>query len=100
VEFKPGVLANFNFCWPGDLLRLGQPRSEMIPNLQDSDDCPQISAMPPHPPRDPSGPPHNPELRELVAGKRKWSVATPQELGRQGFNGWHERGYLPHRDQG
>ena len=45
------------------------------------------------------GPPHNPDLRELVAGKRQWSSATPQELGRQGFPGWHERGYLPHRDE-
>lgn len=55
--------------------------------------------MPQHPPRDPPGPPHNLDLRELVAGKRKWSAAPPQELGRQGFGGWHERGYLPHRDE-
>jgi REP element-mobilizing transposase RayT len=46
-----------------------------------------------------SGPPHNPELRELVAGKSNWSGASPLELGRQGFHGWHERGYLPHRDE-
>jgi putative transposase len=45
------------------------------------------------------GPPHNPRLRELVADKRKWSSASPQELGKQGFPGWHERGYLPHRDE-
>jgi hypothetical protein len=43
--------------------------------------------------------PHNPGLRELVTGKRKWAAASPQELGRQGFGGWHERGYLPHRDE-
>jgi REP element-mobilizing transposase RayT len=46
-----------------------------------------------------SGPPHNPELRELVAGKSNWSGASPLEIGRQGFHGWHERGYLPHRDE-
>ena len=46
-----------------------------------------------------SGPPHNPGLRELVAGKRRWSAASQQKLGRQGFYGWHERGYLPHRDE-
>jgi REP element-mobilizing transposase RayT len=46
-----------------------------------------------------SGPPHNPELRELIAGKSKWSGASPPELGRRGFHGWHERGYLPHRDE-
>ena len=46
-----------------------------------------------------SGPPHNPAVRELVAGKRKWSSASPLELGKQGFPGWHERGFLPHRDE-
>ena len=46
-----------------------------------------------------SGPPHNPGLRELVADKRKWLGALPLELGRQGFHSWHERAYLPHRDE-
>ena len=50
-------------------------------------------------PKRTSGPPHNPGLRELVSGKRKWSSASPVELGRRGFQGWHERGYLPHRDE-
>jgi REP element-mobilizing transposase RayT len=45
------------------------------------------------------GPPHNPAVRELVEGKRKWASVSPQELGKQGFPGWHERGYLPHRDE-
>lgn len=35
----------------------------------------------------------------MVADKRKGSSASPQELGRRGFPGWHERGYLPHRDE-
>lgn len=44
-------------------------------------------------------PPHNPALRDLIAEKRKWSISTLQVLGKQGFPGWHERGYLPHRDE-
>ena len=45
------------------------------------------------------GPPHNPGLRDLVEGKRHWSSPTKTEDARQGFRGWHERGYLPHRDE-
>ena len=44
------------------------------------------------------GPPYNPNVRELVAEKRRWSVPVPPEATRVGFQGWHERGYLPHRD--
>jgi REP element-mobilizing transposase RayT len=52
-------------------------------------------------PKDPRrrGPPHNPNLRELVAGKRRWSSPANREHAMLGFRGWHERGYLPHRDQ-
>lgn len=46
-----------------------------------------------------SRPPYNPGLRDLVQGKRKWAGKSPSELGRLGFAGWHERGYLPHRDE-
>jgi len=46
-----------------------------------------------------AGPPYNPWLREIVSGKRRWSGYSEQELGKQGFRGWHERGYLPHRDE-
>jgi putative transposase len=46
-----------------------------------------------------TGPPHNPVLRELVADKRKWSGVSTVEIGREGFHAWHERGYLPHRDE-
>ena len=49
-------------------------------------------------PRRPS-PPHNPGVRELVAGKRQWSSPPKVEDARQGFRGWNERGYLPHRDE-
>ncbi|HEU5071573.1 MAG TPA: transposase [Verrucomicrobiae bacterium] len=50
-------------------------------------------------PKSGRGLPHNPDVRELVADKRKWSATSPQELGKRGFPGWHERGYLPHRDE-
>ena len=45
------------------------------------------------------GPPHNPEVRDLVEGKRRWSSSSDQESAKLGFRSWHERGYLPHRDQ-
>ncbi len=45
------------------------------------------------------GPPYNPGVGELVAGKRRWSSPPKPEDARQGFRGWHERGYLPHRDE-
>src|SRR5438445_1568763 len=45
------------------------------------------------------GPPHNPLLRELVSGKQRWSSSLTRESMKQGFRGWHERGYLPHRDE-
>jgi REP element-mobilizing transposase RayT len=46
-----------------------------------------------------SGPPHNPGVRDLVEGKRRWSSQPKIEDAKQGFRGWHERGYLPHRDE-
>jgi REP element-mobilizing transposase RayT len=46
-----------------------------------------------------AGPPHNPGVRELVAGKRRWSSPPNREHALKGFKGWHERGYLPHRDE-
>jgi hypothetical protein len=46
-----------------------------------------------------SGPPHNPGVRELVQNKRRFSSPQTREDGRQGFRGWHERGYLPHFDK-
>src|SRR6266536_1505516 len=45
------------------------------------------------------GPPRNPGVRNLVQGKRRWSIPTKPTVAKQGFRGWHERGYLPHRDQ-
>jgi putative transposase len=46
-----------------------------------------------------AGPPHNPGVRELVENKRSWSAQPKTEDARRGFRGWHERGYLPHRDE-
>ena len=45
------------------------------------------------------GPPHNPGVRNLVAAKRRWSSPPNPEQARQGFRGWNERGFLPHRDE-
>ncbi len=47
----------------------------------------------------PPGPPHNPSVRELVAGKREYSSPPKRKDAQRGFRGWHERGYLPHRDE-
>src|SRR5947208_11888262 len=49
----------------------------------------------PRPPR----PPHNPGVRELVEGKRRWSSLLRSEDAKAGYRGWHENGYLPHRDE-
>jgi REP element-mobilizing transposase RayT len=47
-----------------------------------------------------SGPPHNPGVRELVSGKQKWTDdSLKRENAMRGFRGWHERGFLPHRDE-
>ena len=43
-------------------------------------------------------PPYNPGLRDLVEGKRAWDARANRSDRRKGFRGWHERGYLPHRD--
>ena len=32
-------------------------------------------------------------------GKRKWASSLTREQAKAGFKGWHERGYLPHRDE-
>jgi REP element-mobilizing transposase RayT len=43
--------------------------------------------------------PYNPGVRDLVASKRAVSRPLPQAAIDQGFLGWHENGYLPHRDE-
>ena len=44
-------------------------------------------------------PPYNPGVRDLVNGKRAASRPLPQHDVDRGFLGWHESGYLPHRDE-
>jgi putative transposase len=58
-----------------------------------------ISAMSETPKPRRAGPPHNSGVRELVFDKRKGSVPLKREDAMQGFRGWNERGYLPHRDE-
>jgi hypothetical protein len=50
-------------------------------------------------PKRPSGPPHNPGVRELVAAKLRWSSPQTRDVALLGFRGWHERGFLAHRDE-
>ena len=45
------------------------------------------------------GPPRNTGVWKLVEGKRRWSSHSKSETAREGFRSWHERGYLPHRDE-
>jgi REP element-mobilizing transposase RayT len=45
------------------------------------------------------GPPYNPGIRDLVHEKRASSRSLKNEDVKSGFKGWHERGYLPHRDE-
>ena len=44
-------------------------------------------------------PPHNPGLHALVDGKRDAALPLASDIVELGFKGWHERGYLPHRDE-
>ena len=44
-------------------------------------------------------PPYNPAVRDLVQAKRAGSRSLPLEDVKRSFLGWHERGYLPHRDE-
>jgi REP element-mobilizing transposase RayT len=40
--------------------------------------------------------PYNPPLQNLVTEKQAWSKPF---LDENNFSGWHQRGYLPHRDE-
>jgi REP element-mobilizing transposase RayT len=37
-------------------------------------------------------------LHQLVEGKQAWAEPLEQQAKTRGFIGWHQRGYLPHRD--
>jgi REP element-mobilizing transposase RayT len=43
--------------------------------------------------------PHNPGIKTLVEGLSAWSDSVEAGTLPTGFAGWHERGYLPHRDE-
>jgi len=43
--------------------------------------------------------PNNPGLKKLVEGLKEWSRSPDKEQLPDSFAGWHERGYLPHRDE-
>jgi REP element-mobilizing transposase RayT len=43
--------------------------------------------------------PYNPELRRLVEAKSEWQHGPNEPPPPHGFRGWHQRGYLPHRDE-
>ena len=45
------------------------------------------------------GPPLRPQLRETVKNQRLVSQNPTREEQMEGFQGWSERGYLPHRDE-
>jgi REP element-mobilizing transposase RayT len=38
-------------------------------------------------------------VRDLVEGKRAWAHRLAEDEIEKGFAGWHEDGYLPHRDE-
>jgi len=42
--------------------------------------------------------PYSPGVRATVEEKRRWSSPAEKAHAKNGFRGWHERGYLPHRD--
>lgn len=46
-----------------------------------------------------SVPPYNPGLRDLIEGKRAGATPLSRADLKAGFQGWHEGGYLPHRDE-
>ena len=48
--------------------------------------------------RSASCPPYNRGLQQLVDGKQAWAKPLPEGAREMGFLGWHQRGYLPHRD--
>jgi len=50
-------------------------------------------------PKDLKRPPRNPGVGELVREKRQWSGPLPKDAIERGFLGWHENGYVPHRDE-
>ena len=81
------------------VLRPGVPRAVTKPHSRlEFHTGPSFTSLMNSPKRRPA-PPHNPGVRELVQNKRRFSSPQTRDDGQSGFRGWHERGYLPHRDQ-
>ena len=89
---------------PSGQLQTGAPRTDVRPptgRIQSG--APVADALPPTgrsktgAPRA-SKPPHNPGLRQLIAGKRAWSDPLDADAVGRGFLGWHARGHVPHFD--
>ena len=74
-----------------------EPRSQAIIVLAQPTPAGKPASMAAQERRLPS-PPHNPGVRDLVEGKRTWDPLANSTDQKAGFRGWHERGYLPHRD--
>lgn len=45
------------------------------------------------------GPPHRPKLQRVVERQRATSPQLTRDEKIKGFQGWNERGYIPHRDE-
>src|SRR5690348_15783656 len=43
--------------------------------------------------------PYNPSLHNLVEEKKTWSASVTDQGKKPGFEGWRQRGYLPHCDE-
>ncbi len=71
----------------------GVRRLAIVPQLRLN-----VGVNPPSKSRRP-GPPLNPGVREVVAGKRLSSSPPKREDAMLGYRGWHEAGRLPHRDE-
>lgn len=78
------------------LLRVIDPRSGSLHDGNDFGSMCDVSL--PSESRRP-GPPHNSGVRDLVAGKRQRLSCPKIEVAKRGFRGWHERRYLPQRDE-
>jgi len=93
---RKGGMANSQGSAVAKLLRVADPRSGDLRMHCDFASILDVSQQPKlRRPR----PPHDPGVRDLVEGKRLWSSPPKTEDAKQGFRGWHERGYLPHRDE-
>jgi putative transposase len=77
---------------------IAAPRNGRAPHLHlptGAPDCFIARVKPKRLPR----PPYNPGVRDLVQRKRAGACPLSKDAAARGFAGWHENGYLPHRDE-